>query len=282
MVVGDFNGDGKPDLAITDQNATLYVLFGNGDGTFTAGPTRALPHSAGIEAADPNQDGKLDLLVSWQSYESPSSQPYFIQAMLGNGDGTFGALRPIISSNALYLYFVVGDFNGDGYPDLIVSEYSGDTPGVSLYLGKGDGAFQPPTVVDSHLWLAIEAADFNDDGKLDFVVTNFQDQLAIWFGNGDGTFRAGPITSNFPPFTFFFPADVNGDGYPDILLVNYPDNSDLITIYLGNGDGTFTIQPANIPSIGQNAAVGDMIGDGKLDIVSAGTGVVTLINTTPN
>jgi hypothetical protein len=131
VVIGDFNGDGNPDLAVADfQTQQVSVLLGNGDGSFQtvkAYPTGANPSS--IVAADFNGDGKLDLALT--STPLGSSPGNLVSLLLGNGDGTFGA-PALFGAGYLSYSSAVGDFNGDGTPDLAVANGGSNTVSVLL------------------------------------------------------------------------------------------------------------------------------------------------------
>jgi hypothetical protein len=150
--IGDFNGDGKLDMAVTDFDQ-IDIFLGNGDGTFQPFvPYSCYPCGGSITAADLGGDGNLDLIVGE------------LTVLLGNGDGTFTpgfAYSPSGSG-----FNAVGDFNGDGKLDVVTSG-----PSVSVYLGNGDGTFQNPTTSGSFTTGATMAVfgDFNRDGRLDVV-----------------------------------------------------------------------------------------------------------------
>ena len=161
---GDFNGDGKLDLAIDGRG----VLLGNGDGSFTQGPS--LDAGDFVTVGDFNGDGKLDLAVC--SYAGNT-----VTVLLGEGNGTFTTASgsPIVVGTQPWA-MLTGDFNNDGKLDLAVANYGDGT--VTLLLGNGDGTFTPasgsPYSV-GHGPNAITAADFNGDGKLDLAVANSTD-----------------------------------------------------------------------------------------------------------
>jgi hypothetical protein len=166
MVVGDFNADGVPDLAVGNANSDMVNIFlGNGDGTFKAAANYATAlRPLCLVVGDFNGDGKLDLAAA-----SGSS----VHVLLGNGDGTFQA--PVIYPTGdimqgLPRYMAVGDVNGDGTADL-VEVFGG---GVLVLLGNGDGTFQTTPI--SYLAgigpTTVAIGDFNGDGRPDVAVSN--------------------------------------------------------------------------------------------------------------
>src|SRR6266850_2500803 len=145
VALGDFNGDGVADLAVTNYLAgTVSVLLGNGDGTYR--PALSVPVGANpwaIAVGDFNSDHILDLAVT--NYGSST-----ISVLLGNGDGTFRAAAPVAVDTPTSV--AVGDFNGDGKSDLVVTNYGSST--VSVLLGNGDGTFRAasPIAVGCPIW----------------------------------------------------------------------------------------------------------------------------------
>ncbi|PYT68404.1 MAG: hypothetical protein DMG39_21320 [Acidobacteria bacterium] len=276
LIAGDFNNDGKLDLAFANfasgTPSDVSVFLGNGDGTFQAGVTYAVGNGPfSLVTGDFNRDGKLDLAVANQNDHN-------VSILLGNGDGTFQAQKdyaagPTGVKDASDI--ALGDFNGDGKLDLAVTNPSTDQ--VSILLGQGDGTFQAPTgystgASGSHP-IAVSAADFNGDGKLDLAVTTLNTRnIAILIGNGDGTFQnqvSYPTTTgvSIGPVAVAT-GDFNGDGKLDVAITNQGDNS--VSILLGNGDGTF--QPVLEFATGTTAtgvAAGDFNRDGRLDVAVA-------------
>jgi hypothetical protein len=157
---GDFNNDGKLDIAVTGDNG-FTIWLGNGDGTFQKPIFVSTALSDALAVADFNHDGNLDIVVA-----NADQNPNTVSVYLGNGDGTFKA--PIKSNTTGSSGFIaVGDFNNDGKPDIVVI----DNPYISVLLGNGDGTFQPPSNNNSFVgaeWVAV--GDFNNDHKLDVVV----------------------------------------------------------------------------------------------------------------
>jgi len=271
LATGDFNGDGILDLAVGNVAAnfdTVRILLGNGDGTFHAG------HSVFVDgikmvADDLTGDGKADLIVVGPG---PS---FYVRVLLNTGDGTFTVSAPLPSLNGSGYQgrILVRDLNADGKDDLIV----GQAGGLAVLLGNGDGTFRPapgsPYVGNGGNGLF--AADVNGDGKPDIVAVGFISSVgfgvSVLLGNGDGSFHAAPgpprVVSGANHRTQAGAlADFNGDGTPDLAVVN----TDGLTILLGNGDGTFVPSGPLIES-GDNVdvlAAGDFNGDGKMDLVT--------------
>jgi hypothetical protein len=169
VAVVDLNGDGKLDLVLTVvSQGGVGVFLGRGDGTFQP----EVNYTTGVyplafTAQDMNGDGNLDLVVADQECN-------YVSVLLGKGDGTFSPRTnlPAGPSSPVQLYAtaaVVGDFDGDGIPDLAVDEVDFDYPGtgvVSVLLGKGKGVFQSPVSTKSNGAMDImEAGDFNGDGR---------------------------------------------------------------------------------------------------------------------
>ena len=269
VVEGDFNGDGIPDLAVTNFfGDDVSVLLGNGDGTFGAASTFAAQVGAmGIVAADVNCDGKVDLVVT-ELFNNT------VSILLGNGDGTFQPQQTVDAGNAP-LGLAVADVNGDGKPDLIVANHTlwGYGGGVSVLLGNGDGTFQARQQALGYQNISdVTVADLNNDGKADIVCTaETSNGVFVLEGNGDGTFQS-PVyfATGSAPWSVKV-ADFNGDGINDLVVANRSSAS--LSILLGNGDGSF--QPQETIPVGsspQDVAVADLNGDGKYDLVETNQG----------
>jgi len=140
VAVGDFNGDGKPDLALVNANSSeISIMLGNGDGTFHAAASYGTGNPpVAIAVGDFNGDGRPDLAVV-------NANSSGISVMLGNGDGTFQAAAKYEKGNS-GVAIAVGDFNGDGKADLAVVD--GFSNEVSILLGNSDGTFQAAVSCD--------------------------------------------------------------------------------------------------------------------------------------
>ena len=265
-MTGDFNGDGRLDLAVADDGNLFWggtdppeviVLLGNGDGTFQAPERFAAGSDTGTEelvAGDFTGDGRIDLAAF--NYGSDG-----ISVFLANGDGTFQPEHEI-AIGARILSLVAGDWNGDGRTDLAAAlpgYFEGDG-NISVFLANNDGTFQPQvTYAVGSFPGGIVAGDFTGDGRLDLVVSD-DDGAQLLLGNGDGIFQspstdvagAGVLTGDF-----------NDDGRSDLVIAG----SNSLQVLSGNGDGTFTDPTQFAAAAYATPLVGDFNGDGTDDVL---------------
>jgi FG-GAP-like repeat len=263
---GDFNKDGKLDLLAAGPNLKLTTFLGNGNGKFVQEPSFYACDECNAQmytsVADFNGDGNLDVCVIGPDDREGVT---VVGVYLGVGKGKFEQIWFGNTLNDERGIATIGDFNRDGILDLAVP----DGEAVDIFLGNGDGTFQKPVAYQTAngAGAAVVTADVNGDGKLDLITA----AGSVMLGNGDGTFRAnggpGPVSGYN-----FFVGDFNGDGILD--LVGYTGN---VQILLGIGDGTFQ-SALEFPGPSPNPdsqypvfGIGDFNGDGKLDVVSAGT-----------
>ena len=254
VAVGDLNGDGKLDLAVATTGpgcgngcpkGLVAVLLGNGDGTFKKAKTY---NTGGFDAigwvaiADVNGDKKPDLVVANYCLTECSYPPVqgSVGVLLGNGNGTFKAVKTYPSGGDGAVSVAVADLNKDGKPDILVANCGPEacgpgSPGgnVGVLIGNGNGTFKP--VVNypaANSPFDVVAADVNGDGKLDIVVSNWgtpnaatnAGAVTVLEGKGNGTFRpAQTFPSGGAEAPSVAVADVNKDGRLDIVLACVAD-----------------------------------------------------------
>ncbi len=255
-VTGDFNNDGKIDIAVGGSQIT--VLPGNGNGTFGSPITTNQSFGGCLAAADLNNDGKLDLSIG-------------TAVVLGNGNGTFQA--PISVTNGACPQAIV-DVNHDGIPDLvtIVGQFP---PHVTLWVHIGDGtghftsgsAYTPPDMVNT----VIATADFNSDGFPDLAVLNSVTDITILLNDSTGKFKTVPVNFNGGTFDLIA-GDFNGDGKQDLVISGGTEkgtNNIGFSTLLGSGNGTFKDNLAENYTIGGSGFLAaDVNNDGKADLVT--------------
>jgi uncharacterized protein (TIGR03437 family) len=278
VTVGDFNGDGNQDLAVSNVRGTVTVLLGDGSGGFTEAP--GSPFNAGtspysIAVGDFNGDGIQDLAVG-----SLNLGVNTVTVLLGNGVGGFApAPGSPFAVGEGPLSIVVGDFNGDGIQDLATAnlgDFDGNT--VTVLLGDGTGGFAPapgsPFTVGTEPW-SIAVGDFNGDGIQDLAAATGLG-VTVLLGNGKGGFTEAPGS----PFTVgggpqsIAVGDFNGDGIPDLAAATGAG----VTVLLGNGLGGFTVPTGSQYAVGGVyyppgavfLTVGDFNGDGIPDLAARG------------
>jgi FG-GAP-like repeat len=234
------------------------------------------PKPQGVITADFNKDGKADLAIA-------NSGDDTVSILLGNGDGTFTALAPLVAGGSQPWSLVAGDFNNDGSIDLAVTNFnSANSSTVSIFLGVGDGTFA--SAVNYPVGngpFSIVSGDFNGDGVIDLAVGNQNGAtVSILLGNGDGTFsQPNPAYAvGTTDLADIVAGDFDGDGNLDLAITS-PSN-DTVAVALGNGDGTF--DPAVTYSTGNSGdhpiavTAVDLNGDSKIDLAVTNLNVNTV------
>jgi large repetitive protein len=214
VAVGDFNGDGHIDLAVTHVTANgtqsspvVSILLGKGDGTLQTARTYAAGHgmATNVTVADVNHDGKPDLVIAVSSPFLGNSSSGQMSVVLGRGNGGFQPPRSYASGGIDASSVAVGDFNGDGNLEVVVANrcLAGpdclNTPNngaLSVLLQRGGRFLAPPEYAspdcDAH---AVAVGDFNGDGNPDLAVANScflaGGSLSIFIGKPNGTFQTG-------------------------------------------------------------------------------------------
>jgi FG-GAP-like repeat len=261
-----------------------------------------------VSAADVNGDGKLDLVViNVCGADSTCSSNGSVGVLLNNANGTFGTAVTYDSNGWSPIAVAVADVNGDGKPDIVVTNQCPTNAGyalcpttgtVSVLLGNGDGTFQAAVTYDSggYMPYSLAIADVNGDGRPDLILANFcgtdntcqsDAAVAVLLGNGDGTFQTAV---NYDSGAFgadaLAVADLRGDGKLDLVVANHCGQgcpigvlpiTGVLGILLGNGDGSFqpvTTYPTSA-ALTDSVAVADLNGDGKLDIAVGNNCIVT-------
>jgi hypothetical protein len=258
IVVGDFDGDGRPDLALVGQEPSVDLLWNDPPGFTIGNEVFVGPAPLFVAAVDLNHDKRDDLVVAFNGQ---------IGVLLAGAGRTFGPMTPY-EVGSFPSAFAIGDFNNDGNPDLAVLNSGGES--VSILLGDGSGGFLPQIQYAVGAASSIASADFDGDGNLDIALATYDGNVEILLGDGAGhlksiqSFPAGAIP------TSVVAADFDGDGKPDVAVLTGNPTSD-VSILRGDGSGGLlppTSFPIGFP--GGQLLAADLNGDGAIDLVASG------------
>jgi YD repeat-containing protein len=283
LAVGDLANNGIQDVVVADGGTAGYaeytVLMGNGNGTFRLGGTYSIAYQVNdVELGDLNGDGKLDLVIT-----STAGQ---IAALFGNGDGTFGTPTYYATHGGAQTS-TIADLNGDKHPDVVVAE--GNPPGadsatIGVFLNNGNGtlAVRAGYTIGNTYATSVNVAvgDLNGDGAPDLAVSDGNcgfdpGHVEILLNNGGGTFvDKGSLSDGCTSDVAL--TNATGSGHLDVVSVSYGPSGSRVSVYPGNGDGTFGTE-ADYPPPDPNTqyrtfAVSDLNLDSRPDVITASGG----------
>ncbi len=277
IAIGDLNHDARADLVVANwgspialPNATVSVFLNQARGAFAAQAVYPTDIELGcVGAGDFNGDGYADVAVANALGD--------LDVLINAGDGT---LEPFVHYDAGISddSMAVADFDGDGQLDLAIAT---DYATIGVFLGKGDGTFAPiVNYTTGSMPYSMSASDVNGDGHVDLVLTNVDFPLGrglpvglgagtvnVLMNRGDGTFASQVTYAAGQGTTGLAVADLNGDGHPDLAVVNSVDQS--LQVYLNAGDGTFGA-PTTYANGALGVAAADFNGDGQIDLAIIG------------
>jgi hypothetical protein len=266
VAVGDFNKDGNLDIAVSYlQDNVVRVLLGNGSGSFITGSTIAVGNQPfWIASGDLNGDGYPDLVTTNTNVNGTAGT---VSVMLNNKNGTFAAAATYNVGKQPY-QVAIGDVNGDGHPDLAVTNYGANT--VTILLGSAAGTFtvQPTALATCANPYGVAIGDFEHNGFPSVAVTCYSAAatgLEVFPNNGNGTFGTPFMTATDNNPSSLVVGDFNRDGKLDIVVGNTSAN--VVNFFAGNGNNTFAASVQS-PSLNfpDSIVAADFNGDGILDI----------------
>jgi len=296
VAIADLNHDGNPDVVVANEcrangdctHSSVSVFLGNGDGTLrspvsydSGGFQFSWDTTTGASVAigDVNGDGKPDLVVANQDSFNSSSNGV-IGVLLGNGDGSFKPGATYENNGVWPSSVVLADMNGDGKPDIVVSNYGDGS--VGILPGRGDGTFGLAALYDLGSYASsLAVSDLNNDGRPDLVVavgcgipklrSCLEGGVSVLLADKSGSFKPAVtyLSADFYAGNVVV-ADLNGDGIPDVLQTGPGSvvvGGAVVMVFLGNGDGTLQ-SPTLYPTLdgATPLIVGDWNGDSTVDL----------------
>ena len=275
----DLNNDGYDDIIFSNHysggyNVNSYIYWGDATASFSS-KTELTTHGAyGNSVADLNGDGYMDIVFN-NHYDGSS---YNINSYIywGDASASYKAKTELASHGTAGNS--IGDLNGDGYMDIVISNtYDGSSYNINSYIYWGDATASYSTKSDlaTHGAIANSLADLNYDGYVDIVVSNASNGNSqninsfIYWGDATASYTTKTELATMSSYDNSV-ADINGDGYLDILFSNYADNNNLYTnsfIYWGDASGLFATKSEVPTNASISHAIADLNGDGCMDII---------------
>lgn len=268
QVTRDFDGDGSLDIAVPVMSIIrppqpppapppmpptygVTIFSRNSQQEFQpSGGITIFSQASAIIAGKFNGDALVDVAVMLP-FENKLSVFLARGDRYFNGPATFSLVQPTWGTTA--------DLDGDSQLDLIVVHQGG----ISTLKGSGTGSFAEPVLLTTNGWREVSTADFNADGRVDLVTISRNDKLAFWMNEGNGQLKPGAEYSLAGIGTKIVPADLNADGRLDVVV----QNSDGVSVFIGNGDGTFRAHSHHpVGESPRSLVVADFTGDGRPDI----------------
>ncbi len=271
LSLADMDGDG--DLDAVTAGAGISVNLNRGDGTLLDG-VAYLPAAScsGVAIGDADADGDLDVFT--RVVDNATFSAGEVALFPNDGTGRLGSETRITAGTTptFYRSLAAADLDGDGDADVVVSNYFAGE--ILAFLSKGDGTFAAPVRRAITQPISLSVAELNSDQRPDLLVSRGA-TVEIFFGNGNGTFAAGPAFT--PARTAFWPAigDLDGDGDGDLLC----SESIYFEVLRNAGNGAVVDQIAYLASAGGAPALIDADGDGDSDVALPNSlGVRILLN----
>lgn len=277
MSCGDFNSDGIIDLAIPVRFSNIIsVWFGTGTGNFTPAQqvgVNAEPQS--VEIADYNGDGYLDIAVCCNN-----SSTYYYDILINDKTGHFVKVQQVNVAGRPD-NSTTGDIDGDGDIDILTSTAVISSSNCYILFNSGTGFFTVTQITLTNTSYTPTPGDLDGDGDLDLVVngstSSIVNGIKVLINNGTGVFTSGQSFGNQTlAYGPKYLRDINNDGYLDLVATI----GGILEIYTNNGAGTFTLYLtiANNGWPGYSIGIGDINGNGNMDICTPGYTTASVFN----
>ncbi|MCB9727143.1 MAG: VCBS repeat-containing protein [Deltaproteobacteria bacterium] len=269
VALADMDGDGQLDFVVAHDGG-VAVLRGGGSGLPVLGSE--VSFAAGgqqnaVAVGDLNGDGLADVVLADVSGAA-------VWVLLGDGLGGLGAATSYAMGEDVS-DVAIGDVDGDGLADVVAGLFTASGPNVGVLPGRGDGGFDPPVMyaTEAASVFSVALADMDGDGRLDVVAAHLNGGgISVLRGEADGSLSDGGNTAVPDGFRLISVAagDLDGDGSPDLVAVHRPGVDYLegtVHVLLNDGTGGLTPTAWAAGRTPWGAALGDLDGDGHLDVV---------------